>query len=115
MLKHVFNKYLNTVHSSTGYTPKEAHKYTNAADVSSNLEMKNIDKRKYPNISVNDYVKIYTKGDGKYTSRKEYNSRWSETKHKVVDKDRDIMGNTFYKLENSKKEYLRHEILLVSG
>ena len=113
MLKHVLNKYLNTVHSSTDHTPIEGHKDTNTADVSSNLELKKINKRKYPTISVNDYVKIYTKGDGKYASRKEYNSRWSETKYKVIDKDRDIMGNTFYKLENLKKEYLRHEILLI--
>jgi len=113
MLKHVLNKYLNTVHSSTDHTPIEGHKDTNTADVSSNLELKKINKRKYPTISINDYVKIYTKGDGKYASRKEYNSRWSETKYKVIDKDRDIMGNTFYKLENLKKEYLRHEILLI--
>ena len=113
MLKHVLNKYLNTVHSSTDHTPKEGHKDTNTADVSSNLELKKINKRKYPTINIQDYVKIYTKGDGKYASRKEYNSRWSETKYKVIDKDRDIMGNTFYKLENLKNEYLRHEILLI--
>ena len=33
MLKHVLNKYLNTVHSSTDHTPKERHKDANAADV----------------------------------------------------------------------------------
>ena len=101
MLKHVLNKYLNTVHSSTCHTPKEGHKDTNAADVSSDLELKNI-KIKYTNRYFYDYVKIYTKGDGKYTSRKEYNSRWSETKYKVVDKDRYVMCNTFHKLENLK-------------
>ena len=62
-----------------------------------------MNKRKYSNIYWFDYVNMYTKDDGKYTSRKEYNSRWSETKYKVVDKDRYIMGNTFYKLENLKK------------
>ena len=51
---------------------------------------------------MNDYAKTYTKGDGKYASRNEQNSRWSETTYKVIDKDRDIMGNTFYKLENLK-------------
>ena len=45
-------------------------------------------------------VKISTKGDGKYASRKEYNSRWSGSKYKVIDKGRSIMGNTFYKLGN---------------
>ena len=49
MLKHVFNKYLNTVHSSTDHTPKEGHKDTNTADVSSNWELKKINKRKLPN------------------------------------------------------------------
>ena len=103
---------IQTVHSSTYHTPKEGHNDSNAADVS-NLELKKISKIRYPNISINAYVKIYTKGDGKYASRKEYNSRWSETKYKVIDKDRDIMGNTFYKLENLTKEYLRHELLLI--
>ena len=79
MLKHVLNTQVNTVHSSTGYTPKEGHKDTNTADVSSNLDLKAINKRKYPHICIYDYVKICTKGYGKYTSRKEYNSRWSET------------------------------------
>ena len=77
MLKHVLNKYLNTVHSSTDHTPKEGHKDSNAADVSSNL--KKINKRQHPNININGYVKNYTKGDGKYASRKGYNSRWSGT------------------------------------
>ena len=100
---YLTSTYLNTVHSSTDHTQKEGHTYTNAADVSSNLELKKINKRKYPSININDYVKIYTKGDGKYASRKEYNSRWSETKYKVIDKGRDTMGKTFYKLENLKK------------
>ena len=55
-------------------------------------------------MNINDHVKIYAKGDGKHTSRKEYNSRWSETKYKVIDKGRDIMGNTFYKLEILRKK-----------
>ena len=70
MLKHVLNKYLNTVHSSTDHTPKEGHNYSNAADVISDLGLKQISKRKYTNININDYVKIYIKGDGKHASRK---------------------------------------------
>ena len=104
MLKHILNKYLNTVYSSIGYTPKEGHKDTHTTDVNSNLGLKNIFKKKentqiYIYIYIYllfDYVKIYTKGDGKHTSRKKYNSRWSETKYNVVDKDRNFMGNTFY-------------------
>ena len=40
MLKHVLNKYLNTVHSSTDHTPKEGHNDSTTANVSSNLELK---------------------------------------------------------------------------
>ena len=45
--------------------------------------------------------------------RKEYNSRWGETKYEVTEKGSYNMDNTFYKLENLKKEYLRHEVLLI--
>ena len=57
--------------------------------------------------------KIYTKGDGRYASREAYNSRWGETKYEVTEKGSYNMDNTFYKLDNLKQEYLRHEILLV--
>ena len=63
-------------------------------------------------MKINGYVKMYTKGDGKYTSRKEYNSRCDGTPFKVIDKDRNAMGNTFHKLESLKK-YLRHAMLLI--
>ena len=113
MLKHVLNNYLKSKHSSTEYSPKDAHNDKNTAEVNANLQLRYQSKRKYPNINVNDYVKIYSKGEGKYISRKEYNSRWTEKKFKVVEKGRDIMGNVYYKLEGKTKEYLRHEILLV--
>jgi hypothetical protein len=114
MLKYVLTKYNSVKHSATEYSPKEAHMDSNTINVSANLQLKQSNKRKYPNIDVNDYVKIYTKGEGKYISRKEYNSRWSDNKYKVLMKGRDIMSNTYYKLEGLTKEYLRHEILLIN-
>ena len=95
MVKHVLNKYLETKDTSTDFTPKEAHDDKNTAEVNANLQLRHQSKRKYPNISVNDYVNIQSKGQGKYISRKEYNSRWSENKFKVIEKGRDIMGNAF--------------------
>ena len=56
ILKHVLNKYLITTHSSTSYTPKETHKDTNAADVNTNLQLKQVSNIRYPNISINNYV-----------------------------------------------------------
>ena len=94
MLKIVINKYNNTIHSSTNHKPKEAHQDTNSPDVA--LATKSIQKRKYKNINVGDDVKIYTKGKGNYTSRKETTSRWSDRTYKVVKIDRDITLNTYY-------------------
>ena len=44
MLKHALNKYLNTTHSSTYHTPKEAHTDTNTADVYTKLQLKQVSK-----------------------------------------------------------------------
>ena len=75
--------------------------------------MKAINKRKYKNISVGDEVKIYTKGKGNYTSRKETTSRWSERTCTVRKIDRDITLNTYYILDGLTKHFNRHELLLI--
>ena len=69
--------------------------------------------RKYKNINVGDNVKAFTKGKGKYTSRKETTSRWSDRTYKVVNIDRDITLNKYYVLEGLQKHYNRHELLLI--
>ena len=109
---HVVKKYINTIHSNTNHTPKQAHDDKKSPDVIANLTMKNINKRKYKNISVGDEVKIYNKGKGNYTSRKETHSRWSDRTYKVVKIDRDITLNTYYILEGLRKQFNRHELLL---
>ena len=113
MLKPVINKYNNTVHSTIEMKPIEAHRDGNRTDVRNNLELKAKYKRTYPNISVNDTVKIYKKGKGNYTSRKETISKWSKENYKVVKIGYDITANKYYQLEGLNKRYLRHEILLI--
>ena len=111
MLNHVINKYNNTIHSATGFTPNEAVKDKHSSDIKVQLELKANNRRKYPNIFKLDVVKIYKKA-GKYGEHKESKSRWSDEKFKVIDI---IYGmNTFYKLDGKQKEYLRHELLLVN-
>ena len=114
MLNFVINKYNNTVHSSTGHTPKEAHLDKNSASVAVNLTLKSKYKRKYKTINVGDDVKVYKKGKGNYTSRKETTSRWSDRTYKVVKIDRDITLNTYYVLDGSNRHFNRHELMLVS-
>ena len=82
-------------------------------DVAANLATKSIHTRKYKNINVGDDVKVFTKGKGNYTSRKETTSRWSDRTYKVVKIDRDITLNTYYVLEGSSRHYNRHELLLI--
>jgi len=113
MLNFVVNKYNNTIHSSTNHTPKEAHEDNTSPDVIANLTMKAINKRKYKNISVGDEVKIYTKGKGKYSSRKEATSKWSDEIYTVTKIDRDITLNTYYILDGLTKHFNRHELLLI--
>lgn len=114
MMRPALNKYNNQVHSSTNTTPNEAHKLDNAVKVKTQLIMKEKHNRKYPNITEGDYVKIYDKGKGKYVSRKETRSRWSEKKYKVILVGRDMMNNKYYKLEGLSKRYNRHELLLIN-
>lgn len=111
MLPYVVNKYLNTVHSSTGFKPKDAIDDKNALDIKVKLELNAKSKRRYPRISVEDRVKIFKKA-GKYGEAKESKSRWSDDSYKVEDIIKGV--NTYYKLEGKTKEFLRHELLLVN-
>ena len=113
MLKFVVDKYNNTIHSTTNHKPKDAHQDKNSPDVAVNLATKSIHKRKYKNINIGDDVKVYTKGKGNYTSRKETTSRWNDKTYRVVKIDRDITLNTYYVLEGLQKDYYRHELLLI--
>ena len=51
--------------------PIEAHKDENRINVKANLTLKQKHMRKYPKIQVSDRVKIYKKGKGNYSTRKE--------------------------------------------
>ena len=64
LYKPTLKKYNNTIHSSTGAKPVEAHKDENRVNVKVNLTLKQKHFRKYPQLTVGDKVKIYTKGVG---------------------------------------------------
>ena len=113
ILPQVLNKYNASKHSSTKMTPKEAHDDKNHMDVRVNLTRREKNTRKYPEVNVNDRVKIYQKGRGNYTDRKETTSKWSKEVYKITSIDYDTTGNKNFKLEGLNKPYLRHEILKV--
>ena len=94
-------------------SPNKAHDLKNALEVKSNLVLKEKHNRKYPNIREGDYVKVFDKGKGNYTSRKETKSQWTDRTYKVILKGRDMLNNTYYKLDGLSKKYNCHELLLL--
>jgi len=110
MLPHVIKKYNNTIHTSTGFKPKDAIDDKHALEIKIKLEMNRQKKRLYPNISVGDKVKIFRKA-GKYGEAKESKSRWTDETYNVIGISEGF--NKTYRLEGKAKAYLRHELLLV--
>ena len=99
------------VHSSIKMTPNEARKPTNELNVKLNLQLNRTKLRKYPTVSVGDFVKLYKKKDKLDKERK---SVWSINIYKVEN----IIhsgGEAMFKLEGVPKPVLRHEILLVDN
>ena len=113
MLSKALDKYNDTVHSSTKMKPKDAHDDKNHMDVRVNLTRREKNNRKYPEVKVNDMVKVFEKKKDNYTERKEYNSKWSKQSYKIIKIEYDDVGNRTFKLEGLKKPYLRHKNLKV--
>ena len=99
------------VHNVTKFTPVEAMKPSNTAEVKFNLELKKRASRKYPDISVGSSVRIFKKKD---KLDKERISNWTDNKYKVTE-IQESMGQKFYKVEGRDKALMRSELLLVDG
>ena len=95
-------------HSSTGFTPIDAKKSDNQMTVKANMELKAKHGRKYKEIDVGDYVKIFKK---KRTGEKQQVPYWSEASHEIISIS-ESHGQKFYKVEG-QRDLLRHEILKV--
>ena len=97
------------IHNVTKFTPVDAMKPSNTAEVKFNMELKKRTSRKYPDVSVSNYVRLFKKKD---KLDKERISNWSEKKYKVVE-IQESMGQKFYKVEGRDKALMRSELLLV--
>ena len=115
LLFPIVSKYnFKSVHSSTNMRPVDAEKPENQFYVKTNLEIHRISKRRYPDISVGNYVKVYKKKD---KLDKEHISTWSDRKYRV-DNITQSFGQDVYHLDGYTQNgrnvgLLRHEILLV--
>ena len=97
------------IHSSTGFTPKEARLKRNEYAVKLNLELRALKNRKYPEINVGDEVKVMRK---KAITEKERSSRWLNETFKVA-RIEEKLGQKYYHLEGRKRPNLRYELLKV--
>jgi hypothetical protein len=104
---HTYNNKM--VHNTTKFTPSDAMQDSNHSTVKLNMELKRSHSRKYPNISVSDFVRIFKKKD---KLDKERISNWSKNKYKVIDIE-ESFGQKFYKLEGHGKLVIRAELLLI--
>jgi hypothetical protein len=112
MIPFILNKYNNTIHSSTWLSPNAGHNDNNRVSVATSLALHSDYKRKYPSLSVGDKVKIYSKGNGSYSSRKETKSHWSDSVYTIDKIDRDMLLNKYYIVNGQRLN--RHEILLIT-
>ncbi len=82
-------EYQSTILSSFGAKPVDADKDENRVNVNVNFKIQQKHVRKYPQLSVGNYMKTYTKGAGSYISRKEKNGRWSDKIYTIETRHRD--------------------------
>ena len=99
------------VHSVIGMTPADAAKKKNETEVKLKLLENKDHTRNYPDIEINDYVRVYKKKDLKH--KKERYSTWMAYKYRVEDITKDEYGQPFYKIRGLPKLYMRHELLKV--
>ena len=95
-------------------TPSEADKTENEFYAKLNLELNRVTKRRYPDVDMDDNVKIYKKND---KLDKEHISTWSSKIYKIKDIETKF-NQKYYDLEGYSQNgrvapLLRHEILKV--
>ncbi len=97
-------------HSAIKVTPADARKPDNQLQVKQNIEMQRVRKRKYPDIEVGDYVRVYKNKTNKLD--KERAPVWTTEKFKVEAMNQS-MGQPFHKLNGRPREVIRSELLLI--
>ena len=105
---NIIKKYNNTEHNVIQIKPVEATKKENFLWVVWHLQNNSRRQRKYPDISVNDLVRVNIKP--KHGITKGHDPKWSSEKYKVLRVD----GNNYLLNHPTKRKvFLRHEILKV--
>lgn len=102
----ILRKYNDTVHTTIEMKPNEAILPSNELLVAFNLSKNAIKRRKYPDLTIGDRVRVMLKKD---TKRKGYMPRWSTETYKVTYEQ----GGDFLVDDDKRRVYHRHELLKV--
>jgi hypothetical protein len=112
VIKEVLKTYNEKmVHTVSKFTPVEAMKPGNLAQVKFNLELRAKKQRAYPDLQVGDYVRVFYQKD---KLDKERHSNWLPNKERVKE-IKESMGQKLYVLENTRltQAYVRRDLLKV--
>ena len=111
VLPEVLKKYNEKmVHSTIGMTPKEATKGSSEFDVKTNLEINRISNRKYPELKLDDKVRVYKK---KSKFAKERVPVWEDQVRQVTGIATSF-GQKFYKVTGITRPLIRSNLLKVN-
>jgi hypothetical protein len=106
----VYNRKM--ISSATGFTPVDAEKKENQAEVKMNLESQRKHNKQYDEINIHDKVRLFRKR--KRVGEKKDIPQWSKTTYEVVRiEDNPDAGRLYYLSNYPEKPILRSQILLV--
>ena len=97
------------IHSTTKFTPSQAKLPKNEFEVKLNISLQAKKTRIYPELNVNDEVKVMRK---KGIGEKEKTSHWLKTKQTITKIEKKL-GQSYYYLDGGSRGFLRHELLKV--
>ena len=110
-LKTVLNNYNNKhISRATGFTPNTARLAKYRTEINMRMLLNAKRNRKYPNISVDDKVRVYRKKGLMDKERVPVFSKVLHTVERVIEED----GQKLYKISGYDKLFIRSEILLVN-
>ena len=98
------------VHSATGLTPVDATKEENEFYAKTNLEIKRISDRKYPELNVGNHVRVYKK---KSRFAKERVPVWEDQKRRITGIGTSF-GQKFYHVSGITRPLIRSNLLKVT-
>ena len=97
------------IHSSIKMTPQNASRPTNEIDVKTNIELRALHTRKYPELKVGSIIRIFRK---KTLGEKEHVRSFSKESFAITEIFEQL-GQVYYKVEGKTRDYIRAELLKI--